>query len=237
MRREQHRKPIRPTIRRTLRPGDLGEIVAQHARLQGRNHGHGPTWIEGHVATSVARAALGGFPGERERIWIVEHAGRHAGSVALTDAGAGEARLRWASFDPQLRDRGVVRRILDEALAKARAAGYERITVEAFADLVAQPATDTLAEAERLLGPEAFVPAASLEALIGLPRARILRRLERPRTMGELAGLIASLPSAVTHHVSTLAAAGLVARMRRGRRVLVDRSARGTALLALYEDD
>jgi DNA-binding MarR family transcriptional regulator len=55
--------------------------------------------------------------------------------------------------------------------------------------------------------------------------------------MGELAGLIASLPSAVTHHVSTLAAAGLVARMRRGRRVLVDRSARGTALLALYEDD
>jgi DNA-binding MarR family transcriptional regulator len=236
MRREHHRRPIRPTIRRTLRPGDLGEIVAQHARLQGRNHGHGATWIEGQVATSVARAALGGFPGERERIWIVEHAGRHAGSVALTDAGAGEARLRWASWAPHLRDRGIGRRLLDEALAKARATGYERITVETFADL-AQPAPLALTEAERLLGPEASVPAASLEALIGLPRARILRRLERPRTMGELAQLIASLPSAVTHHVATLAAAGLVARKRRGRRVLVDRSARGTALLALYDDD
>jgi DNA-binding MarR family transcriptional regulator/ribosomal protein S18 acetylase RimI-like enzyme len=237
MRREQHRGRIQPTIRRILRPGDLGEIVAQHARLQGRNHGHGAIWLEGQVAASVARAALGGFPGERERIWIVEHVGRHAGSVALSDAGAGEARLRWASCAPHLRDRDIGRRLLDEALAEARNTGYERITVETFADLGGRPANGALAEAEGLLGAEAFAAATSLEALIGLPRARILRRLERPRTMGELAGLIASVPSAVTHHVATLAAAGLVARKRRGRRVLVHRSARGTALLALYEDD
>ena len=43
------------------------------------------------------------------------------------------------------------------------------------------------------------------------------------------------MPSAATHHVSALEAAGLVRRERRGRHVVVRRTARGEALLALYE--
>jgi len=44
------------------------------------------------------------------------------------------------------------------------------------------------------------------------------------------------VPSAATHHVNALQAAGLVERHRRGRNVLVDRTARGEALLELYDD-
>ena len=74
-----------------------------------------------------------------------------------------------------------------------------------------------------------------LDALLGEPRAKILRRLDRPATAGELAQALLAVPSAATHHVSALEAAGLVRRERRGRHVVVRRTARGEALLALYE--
>jgi DNA-binding transcriptional ArsR family regulator len=76
---------------------------------------------------------------------------------------------------------------------------------------------------------------ASLEALLGIPRARILRELERPASNSGLAEALRTVPSAATHHVSALETAGLVARDRTGRHVTVRRTARGEALLALYD--
>jgi DNA-binding transcriptional ArsR family regulator len=54
-------------------------------------------------------------------------------------------------------------------------------------------------------------------------------------TVGALAELLITVPSAVTHHTSALGSAGLVERERRGRHVFIRRTARGTALLAIYE--
>jgi DNA-binding transcriptional ArsR family regulator len=78
-------------------------------------------------------------------------------------------------------------------------------------------------------------PPASLEALVGIQRAAMLQALERPATAGRLAELLQVVPSGVTHHVRALESAGLVARERRGSHVIVERTARGTALLELYE--
>jgi hypothetical protein len=78
-------------------------------------------------------------------------------------------------------------------------------------------------------------PRASLEALLGTQRAALLRGLDLPQTAGRLAPLLACAPSVITHHLRALEAAGLVQRHRDGRRVLVHRTARGTALLGLYE--
>jgi DNA-binding transcriptional ArsR family regulator len=85
-----------------------------------------------------------------------------------------------------------------------------------------------------VLAREPQPPAAALEALLGIQRAQILRALGRPTSIGTLADLLRAVPSAATHHVNTLQAAGLVERSRRGRNVLVDRTARGEALLELY---
>jgi DNA-binding transcriptional ArsR family regulator len=78
-------------------------------------------------------------------------------------------------------------------------------------------------------------PVASIEALIGQPRAALLEQLDAPRTAGELADLLHLAPSGVTFHLRNLEAAGLIARVRHGRNVIVHRTARGTQLLALYE--
>ena len=56
-----------------------------------------------------------------------------------------------------------------------------------------------------------------------------------PRGIGTLAQLLLAVPSAATHHVGALEAAGLVVREREGRRVTVHRTARGSRLVALYE--
>ena len=79
-------------------------------------------------------------------------------------------------------------------------------------------------------------PGVRLEALIGPQRARILRELERPQSVGVLAKALIAVPSAATHHVSALEAAGLIVRERHGRRVIVHRTPRGSHLVALYEE-
>jgi DNA-binding MarR family transcriptional regulator len=81
---------------------------------------------------------------------------------------------------------------------------------------------------------EARAPA--LEDLLGIPRAQILRALDCPTSIGRLAEALRAVPSAATHHVSALEAAGLVRRDRCGRQVLVHLTARGRSLLALYEE-
>jgi DNA-binding transcriptional ArsR family regulator len=78
-------------------------------------------------------------------------------------------------------------------------------------------------------------PEPTLEALLGNPRARILRELHEPATNNQLAAALQTVPSAATHHVSALAAAGLVVRDRSNGSLLVRRTARGDTLVALYD--
>jgi DNA-binding transcriptional ArsR family regulator len=75
----------------------------------------------------------------------------------------------------------------------------------------------------------------TLDALLGIPRARILRELDVPASNNRLAAALQTVPSAATHHVTALVAAGLVERDRSNGSLLVRRTSRGDALLALYE--
>jgi DNA-binding transcriptional ArsR family regulator len=74
-----------------------------------------------------------------------------------------------------------------------------------------------------------------LDGLLGGPRSLILRVLDRPATAGTIAAALQAVPSAASHHLAALEAAGLVIRERAGQNVVVHRTARGTALLALYD--
>ena len=80
-------------------------------------------------------------------------------------------------------------------------------------------------------------PPASLAALLGPQRARVLRWLVQPTTPGRLADRLHGAPSMVTHHLRALEASGLITRRREGRHVRVARTTRGDELVALYEED
>jgi DNA-binding transcriptional ArsR family regulator len=71
-----------------------------------------------------------------------------------------------------------------------------------------------------------------LAGLMGATRARILEALDAPMTTTELAHVLGLTAGGVSQHLSTLAAARVVARTRDGRAVLYARTALGDALVA-----
>jgi ribosomal protein S18 acetylase RimI-like enzyme len=125
-----------PIIRCEFRAGDLGVILAHHGRVYAEEYGVDSSF-EGHVASTLARAATRRFPTPREAIRLVELDAEHAGSIALTDEGTGEATIRWFLLSPEVRGRGLGRRLLGEMLSKAADAGYARVGLETFSELEA----------------------------------------------------------------------------------------------------
>jgi GNAT superfamily N-acetyltransferase len=175
-----------PEIRRELHPGDLGAIIEHHGRLYAREYGL-DSGMEAHVAAAVARAALRGFPRASEAIWIVELEGRHAGSLAMTDEGDGVACVRFFLLDPELRGRGLGRRLLGELLDTARVRGFERAVLETFSELeaAAQLYRDhgfrvTSAETGPRWGRAEITYQRYEASLIPQQRGRELSRVERP---------------------------------------------------------
>jgi len=112
--------------------------------------------------------------------------------------------------------------------------GPRTALIKAYRDGAPTHLAYPLPGATRALGDDLPAPY-SLESLLGAQRTRLLRLLDRPQTIGRLAGKLVVVPATASHHTDALEAAGLVTRERRGRNVLVRRTARGSALLALYE--
>ena len=116
------------TIRELGRPGDLGWVVQAHGEIYDREYGWDVTFEE-LVAGIVGDFATGRDPA-RERAWIAELGGRRVGCVfCLRGDDESTAKLRTLLVDPAARGHGLGRRLVDETLRFARAAGYERMTL------------------------------------------------------------------------------------------------------------
>lgn len=126
--------PAAVRIRNDLRNGDLDRIVAHHATIYEREYGLDPTFAEG-VAATVSSAGARGFPNDRERLWIVEADGQHAGSIAITDEGERRAALRWVLLDRELRGGGLGRRLVGEAMEFAEETGFDMVFLDTFSEL------------------------------------------------------------------------------------------------------
>jgi GNAT superfamily N-acetyltransferase len=120
-------------IRREMRPGDPEAIVAMHERLYPAEHDRNDRFVA-MVRKSVEDAVDAGWP-EGGGIWVVERSGEFSGSVALTDEGDGVGALRWVLLAPELRGAGLGRRLIGEAIERARELGMRRIELYTFSAL------------------------------------------------------------------------------------------------------
>lgn len=125
------REPLGATVVRVGdRPGDLGDVVALHGVLYGREEGMDQT-MEAEVAERLANFVLaqardGDAAG---RLWVVEAAdGRLVGSIGMTATDDPDTmRLRWFLLDPACRGQGLGHRLLDIALDHARERGCRSV--------------------------------------------------------------------------------------------------------------
>jgi DNA-binding MarR family transcriptional regulator/N-acetylglutamate synthase-like GNAT family acetyltransferase len=118
----------RPPV--TLRPhqiGDMGWVTERHGVLYGREYGWG-FGIEA-VTAKICSDFLEHFDPARERCWIAERAGQRIGCVFLVKEDDTTARLRLLLLDPAARGERLGRRLVEECVAFARAAGYREIVL------------------------------------------------------------------------------------------------------------
>ena len=117
----------RTFILRDPEAGDLGWIAHRHGALYAQEYGWDWTF-EALVAEIVGEFAKNFVPG-KERCWVAEREGQIIGSVFVVRQNDETAKLRLLYVEAEARGLGLGRRLVDECLRFARAAGYRRVVL------------------------------------------------------------------------------------------------------------
>lgn len=115
----------RSRIRTLGTAGDLGWVLMAHGEIYAAEFGW-DTSFETLVAQIVADYAARHDPA-REAAWIAELDGRRAGCVFCIAADETTAQLRILLVDPAARGHHLGGQLVDECIAFAQRAGYERM--------------------------------------------------------------------------------------------------------------
>ena len=126
-----------PIVLRPHQAGDMGWVVERHALVYGQEYGWG-AGIEG-VTARICADFLEHYDPARERCWVAERGGERLGCVFLVKEPdtADVARLRLLLLTPEARGLGLGRKLVDECVGFARAAGYREVVLWTHAVLTA----------------------------------------------------------------------------------------------------
>jgi GNAT superfamily N-acetyltransferase len=114
--------------------GDVNELVRINGEVFESEFGVEPSFAS-DMAVQLAELRRSGWPGFGEGLWMAELDGDVVGGVTLRDLGGGLARLGHLVLESGARGSGAGRRLVEEVLAAARAAHYERIELFTFSEL------------------------------------------------------------------------------------------------------
>jgi GNAT superfamily N-acetyltransferase len=110
-------------VRKSLAPGDLGEIIRLHGTVYSRENGHGIAF-EAYVAEGMAEF-FHSYDADRDRLWLYEDAGRIVGTLFLMHR-QDVAQLRYFLVLPEYRGRGLGKDLMDRYMAALASCGYRQ---------------------------------------------------------------------------------------------------------------
>ena len=123
-------------IRRGGSADDLNAVARVNGAVFEPEYGLEPSFAA-DMAVQLAELRRAGWPRDGEGCWIAELDGRAVGAITLRNLGHGLARLGHLALRPEARGTGAGRALVDTVVDAARAAGYERLELMTFSDLVA----------------------------------------------------------------------------------------------------
>jgi DNA-binding MarR family transcriptional regulator/GNAT superfamily N-acetyltransferase len=125
----------RPYVLRPHRVGDMGWVISAHGALYAQEYGWDITF-EALVA-KVAAEFIENLDPKREHCWIAEVDGKPVGSAFVVRKTDAIAKLRLVIVHPKARGLGIGKRLVEESLRFAKAAGYSSMTLWTQSILVA----------------------------------------------------------------------------------------------------
>ena len=131
----QSSRAVRAIVLRTHQPGDMGWVTSAHGALYAQEYGWDITF-EALVAKITAEF-VEKFDPRRERCWIAELDGERVGSVFVVAKNNDVAKLRLLIVDPRARGLKLGKRLVEECLRFAKAAGYSSMTLWTQSNLTA----------------------------------------------------------------------------------------------------
>jgi GNAT superfamily N-acetyltransferase len=123
------------TIRHNIKPGDIGYIIYMHGYLYKKEIGY-DTSFEVYVAKYLTKFA--GHINQRENLWIIEKNNEIMGSMAVVEHSETDAQLRWLLLHPDIRRKGLGKKLMEDAIAFCRSKGYKSIFL--WTEAILEPA-------------------------------------------------------------------------------------------------
>lgn len=110
---------------RSHKPGDIGYVTYQHGVIYASEYNLDETF-EAYVAAGLSQF-IENYDSAKDHLWIVENGKIIVGSIAIVKFDSNIAQLRWFLVEPRVRDKGIGKKLMQEAISFCNYKGYSKI--------------------------------------------------------------------------------------------------------------
>ncbi|MFX1586371.1 MAG: GNAT family N-acetyltransferase [Promethearchaeota archaeon] len=119
---------------RSHKPGDIGYVTYRHGVLYANEYQLDETF-EAYVAKYTAQF-IENYDPTKEKMWIVENENEIIASIAIVKMDEETAQLRWLLVEPNERNKGIGKKLVNDALNFCKNHGYKKVILGTFSDLI-----------------------------------------------------------------------------------------------------
>lgn len=119
---------------RSHKPGDIGFITYQHRVIYASEYNLDETF-EAYVTAGLSQF-VENYDTAKDHLWLVENGKTIVGSIAILKVDDNVAQLRWFLVEPRVRDKGIGKKLMQQAISFCNYNGYSKIILWTLKNLI-----------------------------------------------------------------------------------------------------